>query len=170
MQRVPVLKDPGNKAGIVAYPPGDHPSVLLLASTFSNASRSNVTLQVSRNGGMSWPPELAQVVFPGPAGYVDVAAVKGGALVAFENNTCSGILTAFVPLSAHGGKQKYKCANSTCVPAVEGVDEAECQSDCLAPPVSYKCVGGQCVVAVGGLASKRECVAMCTEPTPTHGP
>ena len=159
VKKVPVLKDPGNKAGIIAYPAGDHPSVLLFANTFSISSRSNITLQVSRDGGVSWPTNLAQLVFPGPAGYVDVAAVHGGAVVAFENNTCAGISVAFVPLDANGKLQQYKCFNSTCSPAAEGVGEAECERDCL--PATYKCVGGQCVLAAGGLPSRRECAAMC---------
>jgi hypothetical protein len=161
VKKVPTLTDPGNKAGIVSYPAGDHPLVLLFANTYSNASRSNVTLQVSRDGGESWPPELSQVIFRGAAGYVDVAAVEGGAVVAFENNTCASISVAFVPLAAHGGKQQYKCVNSTCVPAAEGVDGVECERDCLAPPATYKCVGGQCEPAAGGLSTRVECAAMC---------
>ena len=80
----------------------------------------------------------SQVVYPGAAGYVDVVAVDGGALVAFENDTCSGISVAFVPLAPDGGKQTFKCINNTCLPAAEvsptaicGVPNRSLLTDCL---------------------------------------
>ncbi len=73
--------------------------LLLFAGDWSTTSRVNVTLSVSKYGGVTWPVGRASraVVWPGNGGYVDVIGVSpsetGGsgaaAAVVFENNTCA---------------------------------------------------------------------------------
>ena len=112
--RQPSQRDPSCKAGIAAWPPAD-PTVVLLANANNNTTRTNITLRVSADGGKTFLASRVTQVFPGPAlaGYVDVAATAEGAVVAFENNTCS-ISVAVVPLGANGSTPTYECFNGTC--------------------------------------------------------
>lgn len=148
----------------MAWPP-DNPTVVLLANADNNATRTNVTLRISVDGGKIFP--RVTKVFPGPAlaGYVDVAATAEGAVIAFENNTCS-ISIAVVPLGANGSTPTYRCFNGTCREAVGGRVLSECEQACA--PVAYKCVGGKCVLDPGGV-SKSDCAAICdTTGSNTH--
>ncbi len=88
------LPDPGCKGGIaeVMKTEGAGPgSVLVFANDKSDSGRFNVTVRVSHDGGVTWPAELSQLIWPQAAGYVDVFQGKraGEALVVFENATCS---------------------------------------------------------------------------------
>ena len=136
--------------------------MILFANTDNNSTRTNVTLRVSLDGGSTYPADRVTQVFPGPAlaGYVDVAATTEGAVVAFENNTCS-ISVAVVPLGANGSIPTYKCSNGTCLEAPGGRGLSECRDACVPPAGdAYKCVGGECAPDPGGV-SKSDCAAVC---------
>ena len=65
---------------------------MVLTNDRSPDRRVNVTLLVSRDGGNTWPDSSAVTIWPGAAGYTDVAAMPlapGSAAVVFENATCS---------------------------------------------------------------------------------
>ena len=159
--RRPSQRDPSCKAGIAAWPPAD-PSVVLFANTDNNATRTDVTLRISADGGSTFLADRVTRVFPGPAlaGYVDVAATAEGAVVAFENNTCS-ISVAVVPLGANGTTPTYRCFDGTCREAATGRGLSECREACVPPAGgAYKCVARECVPYPGGV-SKSDCAAMC---------
>ena len=159
----PSQRDPSCKAGLVAWPPVN-PTVILLANADNNATRTNITLRISADQGRTYPADRVNQVFPGPAlaGYVDVAATEEGAVVAFENATCS-ISVAVVALGANGTVPTFRCFNGTCIEATAGRGRglSECQDACVpAGGGAYKCVGGLCVLDPGGV-SKSDCAAMC---------
>lgn len=146
--------------GVVSLTPRDifMPLVVVLCGAFCLP----VARRISTDGGDTFPAAGVTHVFPGPAlaGYVDVAATDEGAVVAFENATCS-ISVAVVPLGVNGSTPTYMCFNGTCVKAATGCGLSECREVCV--PLAgraFKCVGGRCVLNLGGV-SKSDCAAMC---------
>ena len=79
------LPDPGCK-GSYARAPEFH--AIIVANDGNPSTRENITISVSLDGGLTFPHK--HVVWPGKAGYVDVAMVSSSVIgVLYENDGCS---------------------------------------------------------------------------------
>ena len=97
----PSLPDPACKGGITAWRGRgiDGGDAMLVSNAASTTSRTNITLHISLDGGITWPSAQARLV-SSPGGYSDVQLVAGvhgrtdHAAILFEVNSCEGVRLA----------------------------------------------------------------------------
>ena len=81
------LLEPGCMAGMVAYPGSDgmSGSILLFSNPHTtkrkHSGRQNVTIKLSRDGGLTWP--LQKLLEDGPSAYSDLAVLADGTILCF---------------------------------------------------------------------------------------
>ena len=81
------LLEPGCMAGVVAYPGRDgiSGSVLLFSNPHTtkrkHSDRHDVTIKLSRDGGLTWP--LQKLLEDGPSAYSDLAVLADGTILCF---------------------------------------------------------------------------------------
>lgn len=81
------LLEPGCMAGMVAYSGGDRKSepVLLFSNPNTtqrkHSARHDVTIKLSRDGGLTWPTE--KLLEDGPSAYSDLAVMPDGTILCF---------------------------------------------------------------------------------------
>ena len=86
-QIVEDLLEPGCMAGIVAYWGGDRESESVLLFSNPNttkrkhSARHDVTIKLSRDGGLTWPTE--RLLEDGPSAYSDLAVLPNGTILCF---------------------------------------------------------------------------------------
>jgi sialidase-1 len=81
------LPEPGCMAGIIAHPGNSTLSgpLVLFSNPHTTArehsARRDVTIKLSRDGGMTWP--VKKTLQPGPSGYSDLAVLPDGTVLCF---------------------------------------------------------------------------------------
>lgn len=96
------LIEPICQAGIerLRWPQGDKPGVIIFSNPANTGGRVNLTLRASKDDAKTWP--LAKVLWAGPSGYSDLAALPNGQIACLyeggaENIAESIIFTAVDP-------------------------------------------------------------------------
>ena len=92
----PALIEPICQAAIERFrwPQGDQPGVILFSNPASIGGRANLTLRASMDDAKTWP--LSKILWAGPAGYSDLAALPSGQIACLYEGGAENIAESII--------------------------------------------------------------------------